>query len=79
MSKTAENNPIERVHLSLCKQLLGLRKQTSTDGVLQELGLFPLTLQATKMTVKNWERIHDQKANNTIIASHTDASQCDLH
>ena len=76
--KLPKNNPIERLHLSFCKQLLGVRKQTSTDGVLQELGLFPLTLHATKMTVKNWERIHDQKANHTIIASHIDALQYDL-
>ena len=73
-----KNNPIECLHLSFCKQLLGVRKQTSTDGVLQELGLFPLPLQATKMAIKNWERIHDQKANPIIIASHIDALQCDL-
>ena len=40
--------------------------------------MFPLTLRATKITIKNWERIHDQKANPIIIASHIDAIQRDL-
>ena len=76
--KLPKNNPIESLHLSFYKQLLGVRKQRSTDGVLQELGLFPLSIQATRMTIKNWERIHDQKANPIIIASHFDALQHDL-
>ena len=76
--KAPKNNPIENLHLSFCKQLLGVRKQTSTDGILQELGLFPLQIQATKMAMKNWERIHDQNANPIIVASHIDALQNSL-
>ena len=76
--KTPKNNPIDSLHLSFCKQVLGVHKRTSTDGVLQELGLFPLPLQAMKMAIKNWERIHNQKANPIIIASHIDAIQRDL-
>ena len=76
--KPPKNNPVERLHLSFCKQLLGVSKQTTTDGVLLELGLFPLPLQATKMAIKNWERIHNLKANPMIIASHIDAMQGDL-
>ena len=37
--KPPSNNPIERFHLSFCKQLLGVRKQTNTVGVLLELGM----------------------------------------
>ena len=76
---TPKNNPIDSLHLSFWNQVLGVRKQTSTDGVSQELGLFPLPLQAMKMAMKNWERTHNQKADPIIIASHTDAIQCDLH
>ena len=71
--KQPKNNPIERFHLMFCKQLLGVRKQTSTDGVLQELGMLPITLYASKMAIKNWERILQEDANSLLIASHTNA------
>ena len=68
--KLPKNNPIERLHLSFCKQLLGVRKQTNTDGVLLELGQIPITLDARKMAIRNWERIHKENANELLIASH---------
>ena len=55
--KQPKNSPIERVHISFHKQLLGVRQQTPTDGVHLELGSFPITLNAIKAAVKNWERI----------------------
>ena len=76
--KQPKNNPIERLFMSFCKQLLGVRKQTHTDGVLQELGLLPIKFNAIKMAVKNWERIHLKKANSLLIASHVDALKNDL-
>ena len=76
--KHPKNSPIENLYTSFCKQLLGVRKQTSTNGVLQELGMSPLQHQGTKMAIKNWERIHNQKANPILIASHMDAIQRDL-
>ena len=68
--KQPKNNPIERLYLSFCKQLLGVRKQTHTDDVLQELGMLPISLFARKMAIKNWERIHLENANTLLIASH---------
>ena len=68
--KQPKNNPIEKLYTSFCKQLLGVRKQTNTSGVLLELGLLPITFYSTKMAVKNWERIHLKKANPLLIASH---------
>ena len=68
--KQPKNNPIERLYLSFCKQLLGVKKQTHTDGVLQELGMIPITFYAKKMAIKNWERIHLENANTLLIASH---------
>ena len=64
-----KNNPIEKIHLMFCKHLLGVRKQTCTDGVLQEIGLTPLTLFAIQSATKNWERIQQGKANALLIAS----------
>ena len=76
--KQPKNNPIERLYLSFCKQLLGVRKQTNTEGVLQELGMVPIAFYARKMAIKNWERIHLNNANNLLIASHIYAMKEDL-
>ena len=68
-----KNNPIEKVHLMFCKYLLGVRKQINTEGVLQELGMTPITLCAIKSVAKNWERIQQKKANQLLIFSNIDA------
>ena len=52
-----------------CKHLLGVRKQTHTDGVLQELGILPLLLHTIKSATKNWERIQQGKANSLLVTS----------
>ena len=41
----------------MCKQLLGVQKQTTNIGVLLELGSVPMQLFAVKLAIKNWERI----------------------
>ena len=64
-----KNNPIENLHLMFCKHLLGVQKYTTTDGVLLELGRFPLVLHAQKAAIKNWERIRNGKANPFVTAS----------
>ena len=61
-----------------CKQLLGVRRQTSNDAVLQEIGLLPISLHITKIAIRNWERIMDKKANPLLLASHSDAFVEDL-
>ena len=64
-----KNNPIENLHLMFCKHLLGVQKQTTTDGVLLELGRGPLIISAKKAAVKNWERISMGKANPIVLAA----------
>ena len=64
-----KENPIEKAHRIFCKHLLGVRKQTNTEGVLQELGMLPLSLYAIKSVTKNWERIQQNKANTLLVAS----------
>ena len=56
-----------------CKQLLGVRRKTSNDAVLQEIGLLPISLHITKIAIRNWDRIMDKKANPLLLASHFDA------
>ena len=55
--KLPKNNPIENLHMMMCKQILGVQKQTTNIGVLLELGRIPLNFFATKFAIKNWERI----------------------
>ena len=61
-----------------CKQLLGVRKNINTEGVLQELGMTPLILCAIKSAVKNWERIQKNNANSLLISSNSNAHQENL-
>ena len=55
--KMPSSNPIETVHISFCKQLLGVQKQTTNDGVLLELGQIPIVMHAKKRAIKNWVRM----------------------
>ena len=69
--KFPQNNPIENVFLSFCKQLLGVQKQTTNKGVLLELGQ---TSISQKNSIKNWTRIVTKtKCNNNVILSYENA------
>ena len=50
-------DPIETLHMRICKQILGVQNQTTNIGVLLELGRTPLYISCIKLAVKNWERI----------------------
>ena len=71
--KLPENNPIENLHMLICKQLLGVHRSTTNIGVLLELGRIPLEIYAVKLAVKNWERIKKNKANCLVPASYSNA------
>ena len=47
--KMPKNNPIETLYISFCKQLLGVHRTTTNNGVLLELGQIPLSIYAKKM------------------------------
>ena len=68
-----KNNPIEKMHLMFCKHLLGVHKNTTTEGVLLELGRLPILLFAQKAAVKNWERIRKNKCNSLLSLSYKGA------
>ena len=65
--KLPKTNPIENLHMMMCKQLLGVQKQTTNCGVLLELGRIPLSTFATKNAIKNWERIRLGKGNLILL------------
>ena len=66
-------NPIENLHMMMCKQILGVQKQTTNIGVLLELGRVPLSLYAKKLAIKNWERAKRGRANCVLQASYKDS------
>ena len=65
--KMPSNNPIETLFMSFCKQLLGVQKQSVNDGVLLELGKFPLLIHARKRAIKNWVRMATNTNCNKIV------------
>ena len=73
--KQPKNNPIERVHISFLKQLLGVRQQTNNSGVYLELGSTPITFNAAKASIiKNWERIRQYNCNDLLSATYEEAT-----
>ena len=62
-----KNNPLETLHHSFCKQLLGVQKQTTNIGVLLELGQVPLKYYAKRNAIKNWKRISTHNSTNDIL------------
>ena len=66
--KFPKNNPIETFYMSILKQILGVQKQTTNDGVLLELGLKPLLFDAKKFAVKNWERMIRGDGNSPLLS-----------
>ena len=77
--KLPQNNPIENVFTSFCKQLLGVQKQTTNVGVLLELGQFPLCIRAQINSIKNWVRIVTKtKCNENLIQSYANATAKNL-
>ena len=73
-----KNNPIEKLYLRFCKQLLGVRKQTNTTGVLLELGMIPITIHSIKASTKNWERICKQNCSKLLTAAYSEAKSTNL-
>jgi len=76
--KFPKNNPIETLYLSILKQILGVQKQTTNNGVFLELGLTPLSFDAKKFSVKNWERIIRGNANIPLLNSLQESLDLDL-
>ena len=65
--KLPENNPIDKLLNSIYRQLLGVQKNTTTIGVLLELGQVPLSISCVKSTTKNWERLRAGKGSPLIL------------
>ena len=76
--KLPKNNPIENLHMQFCRQVLGVQKSTTKNGVLLELGRVPLVLEAQRLALKNWGRIKNEEGNILVTKSHENASQNNL-
>ena len=76
--KPPKNNPLEKLNIMICKQILGVQSKTTNIGVLLELGRVPLQLYAIKYSIKNWERIKNKGANKLLSSSYNDAMKENL-
>ena len=64
--------------MQFCKQVLGVQKGTTNNGVLLEIGRVPITLNAQKAAIKNWERIRNYETNYLLNISHKNAKEANL-
>ena len=76
--KHPKNSPIERIHRSFLKQLLGVRQTTTTHGVHLELGTVPIIFNAIKGAVKNWERIRQYNCNDLLMDAFEESTETNL-
>ena len=67
--KLPKANPIETMHIKVCKDLLGVQIRTTNIGVLLELGEIPLCIFGKKNMAKNWNRISKEKKGNELLLS----------
>ena len=74
--KLPKNNPIENMHMTMCKQILGVQKQTTNCGVLLEIGRIPLHIWAAKFAIKNWERIRLGSGNEILLEAYKEGAVC---
>ena len=59
-------NPVEKLNTTLCKYILGVKRQTSNIACKLELGRYPLHLDAIKSSIKNWYRINNETENKLL-------------
>ena len=61
-SKKLYENKVERFHLSMCKQVLGINKRGNNVSTLSELGRYPLYIDIETQIFKYFQRfIHIEK------------------
>ena len=71
--KLAKSNPVENLYMSILKQILGVQRQTTNVGVMLELGRHPLSFEARRLAIKNWERIKAGRGNPLLVDSYKDS------
>jgi hypothetical protein len=76
--KHPTDNPLERLHRSFYKQVLGVKKQTNTCAVHLETGTVPIIFRAVKSSIKNWERIREGSCNTLLAAAFQEATDTNL-
>ncbi len=76
--KLPKSNPIDNLHMAMLKQVLGVQKQTTNDGVLLELGRTPLCFDSKRFSIKNWERIIRGNANTPLLDSLKESIELNL-
>ena len=70
--KLPKENPIEKLHMMFCKQILGVQKQTTNVGVLLELGRIPLDIYANIFAIKKWGKVKGKHSNDLLLSSYND-------
>ena len=60
-------SPAEKVHLRLCRNILGVFNKTSCMTVLGELGEYPVDIFSYTQMVQYWDRIAGKMKRNSLI------------
>ena len=68
------SSEIEKLHLKVCKRILGVHAKGTNIAVYEELGKTLLFTQIAKLVVKYWLRIKSPLFSNTLVGKSAKAS-----
>ena len=67
LEKLYFDTPGEKVHLQLCRNILGVSNKTSVVATFGELGCYPLMIGSFSQIIKYWHRIKTEVDNSFLI------------
>ena len=65
--------PQENIHMSFCKFVLGVGKNATHNGIIGELGRFPLYIEATVRLLKYFVRVKSAPNNSLLNVSYRES------
>jgi hypothetical protein len=76
LEENYDNNPVEKVFLGFCKNLLGVSRKSCNAAVRGEFGAYPLCIDIIVNSINFWQHLHD--TDNKLLISARKTSE-ELH
>ena len=67
LKKLYFDTPGEKVHLQLCRNIIGVSNKTSVVATVGELGCYPLMIGSFSQIIKYWHHIKTEVDNSSLI------------
>ena len=71
--ESLQDLPQEKIHMSYCKFVLGVNKRATHDGVLGELGRFPLYINAIDRSIRFFARVKSAENDSLLNVAYRES------